>query len=420
MPDIKKGGLQLDWTTVSYRSVFLALLAVLVAGSIAAYFVFPDQTHPFVERIANTVKGWFPAKDGGGETPAGPSTQAHFTNIDGTVRVKKANSPGAWVKADYGLPLEQGDVVQTMSEGIAKIAFADGSTYVIQQDSLVTIEESTTNGVQQNKVAMRVVSGDITLNTSDVPSTHAVEIDESSTTAGRDSAVQAHNRGSAPDVMVTKGTADFKMGTTAEKIAPFQRVSFDPEKQTVNKKQEIKPPVLMTPANRMPVFVAANNRTTELSWTPVDDISTYHVMVARNPYFSSLEKDVHINGTSYKLGALEDGIYYWVVQSEDDEGHESIKSDQGQFTVVTKGTDGFSLALEINQLIQHSHVIEIKGSTQPGARVMVNGQQVPDMALDGSFTYFTPPLPTGENLITITAQNEKGAVNTAQKTVLIQ
>jgi hypothetical protein len=418
VPDIKKGGLQLDWTTVSYRSVFLAVLAVFVAAAIASYFVFPDQTHPFVDKVEASVKNWFPEKPGG-ETPAGPSTQAHFTNIDGTVRVQKAGSP-TWVKADYGLPLEQGDHVQTMAEGIAKVAFADGTTYVIQQDSLVTIEESSTNSAQQNKVAMRVVSGDITLNTSDVPSTHAVEIDESSTTAGRDSAVQAHNRGAAPDVMVTKGTADFKIAGVTEKVQPFQRVSFDPEKQTVTKKQEIKPPVLMAPANRMPVFVPANARTTELSWTPVDDISTYHVKVSRNPYFSSLEKDAHINGTSYKIDRLEDGKYYWVVQSEDDEGHQSIDSDKGEFTVVTKGAEGLSLALEINQLIQTGHVIEIKGSTQPGARVMVNGEQVPGMAVDGSFTYFTPPLPSGENLITITAQNEKGAVNTTQKTVVIQ
>jgi hypothetical protein len=417
--DIKKGGLHVDWTTVSYRSVFLALLGILFAGSVASYFIFPDQTHPFVDKIAAIVKNWFPSKDGGTETPTGPSTQAHFTNIDGTVRVRKSGSPN-WMKADYGLPLEQGDVVQTMSEGIAKVAFADGSTYVIQQDSLVTIEESSTNSVQQNKVSMRVVTGDITLNTSDVASTQEVKIDESSTTAGRDSALQAHNRGSSTDVMVLKGTAEVKIGTVNEKVQPFQRVTIDPEKQTITKKQEIKPPVLLTPANRMPVFVAANARNVELSWTPVDEISTYHVRVSRNPYFSSVEKEAHITGTSYKVGPLEEGKYYWIVQSEDDDGHESIESDKGEFTMVTKGAEGLSLALEINQFIQLAHVIEIKGTTQPGARVMVNGEQVPGMAPDGTFTYFTPPLPSGENLITITAQNEKGAVNTTQKTVVIQ
>src|SRR5262249_16454709 len=157
----------------------------------------------------------------------------------------------------------------------------------------------------------------------DVASTQEVKIEQSSTTAARDSALQAHNRGSAPDVMVIKGSADFKMGSVHEKVQPFEKVYFDPEKQTVSKKQEINPPVLLTPAHRMPVFVSANARTADLSWTPVEEISTYHVRVSRNPYFSSLEKDAHINGTNYKVGPLEEGKYYWVVQSEDDDGHQS-------------------------------------------------------------------------------------------------
>ena len=39
---------------------------------------------------------------------------------------------------------------------------------------------------------------------------------------------------------------------------------------------------------------------------------------------------------------------------------------------------------------------------------------------DGKFRYFMPPLPTGESVITITAQNAKGGVNTQQQKVVIQ
>jgi len=51
---------------------------------------------------------------------------------------------------------------------------------------------------------------------------------------------------------------------------------------------------------------------------------------------------------------------------------------------------------------------------------MVNGREVPLVADDGTFHYFTPPLPNGENLLTITAQNSKGGVNTHQEKVVIQ
>jgi hypothetical protein len=51
---------------------------------------------------------------------------------------------------------------------------------------------------------------------------------------------------------------------------------------------------------------------------------------------------------------------------------------------------------------------------------MVNGFEVPSVKSDGSFSFFTPALPAGENVITITAQNSKGGVKTLQKKVVIQ
>jgi hypothetical protein len=51
---------------------------------------------------------------------------------------------------------------------------------------------------------------------------------------------------------------------------------------------------------------------------------------------------------------------------------------------------------------------------------MVNGEEVPTVDADGSFMYFTHPLPDGENTITITAQNARGGVKTKQQQVMIQ
>ena len=62
----------------------------------------------------------------------------------------------------------------------------------------------------------------------------------------------------------------------------------------------------------------------------------------------------------------------------------------------------------------------MRGRTDPDARVMVNGAEVPLINADGSFRYFTRPLTVGESTITVTAQNVRGGVNTKQQTVLIQ
>jgi hypothetical protein len=65
-------------------------------------------------------------------------------------------------------------------------------------------------------------------------------------------------------------------------------------------------------------------------------------------------------------------------------------------------------------------VIEVTGKTQIGARVMVNGREVPMITAEGTFHYFTPPLATGEAVITVTAQTSQGGVNTQQKKIIIQ
>ncbi|MCI0561822.1 MAG: hypothetical protein MN733_25325 [Nitrososphaera sp.] len=64
-------------------------------------------------------------------------------------------------------------------------------------------------------------------------------------------------------------------------------------------------------------------------------------------------------------------------------------------------------------------MIEIRGETEAGARVMVNGQEVPEISPEGRFTFFTASLSSGQNTITITAQNAKGGVNTLTRKVII-
>jgi hypothetical protein len=50
---------------------------------------------------------------------------------------------------------------------------------------------------------------------------------------------------------------------------------------------------------------------------------------------------------------------------------------------------------------------------------MVNGQEAV-VDPEGKFSHFTNPLPPGENLITITAQNTKGGYNIVSRPVNIQ
>lgn len=130
--------------------------------------------------------------------------------------------------------------------------------------------------------------------------------------------------------------------------------------------------------------------------------------------------DRKVDSATVVVTGLPVGAYYWSIQSYDAAGKESVESEKNRFTIVAKSKEKVVLPLAIDPFVQHGHVIEVTGTTEVGARVMVNGKEVPLVSDDGTFHYFTPPLPNGENLITVTAQNAKGGVNTHQEKVVIQ
>lgn len=73
-----------------------------------------------------------------------------------------------------------------------------------------------------------------------------------------------------------------------------------------------------------------------------------------------------------------------------------------------------ALPLEIQPLVYHGHIVEIKGRTEPEATVLINGERVPLVLGDGSFTFFAY-VPARNFRITITAQNRNGATKTLQQ-----
>ena len=205
-------------------------------------------------------------------------------------------------------------------------------------------------------------------------------------------------------------------------LSTWEKVSFQSQSKTMERATEIGPPTPITPGNMMPVFINAGEKTKEVefAWTPMANAAEYRLRISHNPYFSSLLLDRKVETPSVVVTGLPVGAYYWSIQSYDAAGKESVESEKNRFTIIVKTKEKIELSLEIDPLVQHGHVIEVTGKTEVGARVMVNGREVPIVSDDGTFHYFTPPLANGENLITVTAQNSKGGVNTHQEKVVIQ
>lgn len=425
MAQKRKSAFQISYVTITYRSVLMGMLGVILLAGVVMYFAFPDTANKLVlEGQISLGKLLNKMGFSGGATGSAPEPgpqQAHFTNIDGNVRVRKA-STNAWVVADYSLALERGDVVQTSPEGVAKVVFTDGTNYTVKPGSLITIQENSVNAAQQTKVAVQVTTGKVDLATSTLASGSKSQVimgDATATIASESSAeVMNDIRADQHEILIKKGSGEvIRQGQTLP-LESYTKASFSSNSKEMLKTRELQPPTLISPAPFQNVFIDQGSKGVNFSWAPVDNVREYHIKISRNPSFTGPGVDDRKAATQVLVTNLQEGSpYYWQVRSIGPDGKESIESETYRFTIVPKGTG--SLALELGDFVQMGHVIEVKGHTEPNARVMVNGQEAV-VASDGAFRHFTNPLPTGENLITVTAQDAKGGVNTVTRPITIQ
>src|SRR4051812_23083917 len=270
--------------------MILAGLGVFFA---AAHFAFPQYTQSAVNAAGKTAGRLLEMVAGAAGTPGksgeAGSQQAHITALDGTVRVKKAGI-NTWVNADYNIPLEKGDVIQTSSEGMAKIVFGDGTNYTVKQDSLIVIEENSANDQQQTNVTVAVSSGTVDLATGTYVQGSKSQVTVAGATASlspESAAVVSNNpKTDTHEILVKKGAGEVTRNGETVSLADWEKVNWD-ESHRMEKSKDIGPPTPISPANMMAVVNAGDPKPVEFSWTPMKNAVAYHLKIARNPYFTT-------------------------------------------------------------------------------------------------------------------------------------
>ncbi len=417
---------EVEWTTISYRTItFYAILALLLVCFIL-YLIAPNYFGQKARLALAAISASLVRTNGADTTTA--TRDAHFVNIDGTVRVKKGQSQ-QWIRADYNTSLERGDFIQTGSDGVARIIFADGTNYVLKPDSLIVVEESREDPVTKaTKVAVQVTSGAVDLSTGKFEvkgSTSQVSFENAVANLGEDSraAVRNDSTKNVHELTVDQGQADVRRGSTSVRLGQYDQVTFASEQPGLIRQKVIAPPSLVSPRN-MELTVSRDPKTTpvEFGWSEVPGAVAYRLQVSPSGMFTNVVAERKIPGkTSTQLSGFDEGTYYWVVTSIDAKGVESQPSLPNRFNLVQQAEAGTKAFLEITRIIQHGKVVEVVGRTEPGSTVIINNEQAFYIAPDGTFRHFTSPLPkSGSNQITITAQNRRGDTNTIRKSIVIE
>src|ERR1700685_2419476 len=416
-PKPKISRVEVYWHTVTYKTVALCVILIIGAILAASYFTFPDVSGKILKRLNEAVS----AHDAGVATIN--ARQARFVNLDGKVQVKKVNSV-EWQSADYQLTLDKGDLIQTGPEGVARMAFADGTTYTVKGDTLVTVEENIVEADRASQVGVHISSGQVDLQTGAWPvagSKAEVSFEDAVADARANSklAVTSDPDTKEHQVTVDTGSAELNRGNEHVSIGQYERATLPPDGSAIIKTPVLAPPQLLEPLNLQPIILAdPKHDPIHFSWKAAATAKMYQFEVSTTTMFNHIVMEKRTGATSVDIPGLDPGDYFWRVRAIDDKNNVSDESESYKFTLVTQGKEQ-DMLLEVDDTQLQGSVVEVIGRTEPGAALIINGAAVADIKPDGHFRYFTDPMTRGSHTIVITGQNRRGGTAIKRVDVVI-
>jgi hypothetical protein len=404
----------LDWFTISYKTLYtaVAILGLLAAGGGYYYYTrtAPPPTLP-------------------PERPAQAATSARFTQLEGSVKVRRIGSLD-WVDADKTMVLRKSDLVKTGAGAVAQINFFDDTVVDLRPDSLLTIEETSENpATKERRVSAQISSGAVDFTASarkvkgsetafstptltatigDQGARGVVAVDQAGTSAV--SVLQG-----SQVVQTTSGTKVNLAAGTALKVDGAGKVSPVVVLPGV--------PTLEAPPHQAEIsYLDPSRSTTLLAWKAIPAATSYHLMLDYSPRFNRpLVDRTSLKDRSQEIRGLEPGKYFWKVAAVDKDGVEGFFSDTALFTVTrpaAASAAGPPPPLTLETLEVRGNILQVKGRTEPGARITVNGHRV-DVREDGSFNEYLSLDKAGKQEVVVRATGINGGVKETRRPVSV-
>ncbi len=404
------------WTAITYKTVILYVLLALTIVSAGIYLAKPDLPSIIIKKLSKAVS------DQEIDSTAGDQKHAKFVNLDGKVQVKKVNSV-QWVEADYRTVLDKGDLVQTGPDANARITFGEGTTYTVKPDTLVTVEENSTDNDKPSSVAVRINLGQVDLatpNWTSPDSKAAVSAEDAvaQLRANSRAAVKTDPEKKESEIVVSSGGAQVRRGAEKFDLAPYEKATI-PNGGPIQRSTVLAPPELVEPLNLAPI-ISENPKASPVrfEWKPVPNAVSYTLRISTTAMFTKTVKEAPVKGTAVDITGLEAGDYFWNVTATDGKKQTSEVGEIFKFSLVAQGKTQ-EMVLEITGTQVVGHTAEIVGRTEPGAALIVNGQSVPNIAPDGNFRHFTEPLAPGQHTISIIGSNRRGGTAMKQVSIVV-
>src|SRR5262245_21800698 len=287
-----------EWFTVSYRTIYLAVGGLILAAGLVYYFVFAKAERTPVE------------------TPAPPSvTAARFRSLEGNVRVKPVGQ-FEWIPADSNMILRKSDLVRTGPGAAAEITFFDGTVVHVRPDSLITIEETSENpATKERRVAWHISSGEVIFNAPNKTEGRTDITTPNTTVTTTKQAEGGIKVGEAGDsaIRLFRGSGvqvETKTGGKVE-LASNELLHVDADGNPGSKIALPSVPLLLAPPHQAEISYPDPQRaTTLLAWRTVPGATGYHFQIDYSSSFSRPIKDVpNWKEAAVELRGLDVGKY---------------------------------------------------------------------------------------------------------------
>jgi hypothetical protein len=466
-PNPQKPRIVLDWFTVSYRSVFLAGLAVLLVAAAAVWWIWlapsgdrreaqeairrasdkvaEASTYPAAPRLdefrgsarvaldeartAFGAKRWEDARYAAmrseslaqkaidvarGEGAA--DREVRLSRMEGDVRVKRIGE-FAWEPAERNMVLRVGDQIKTAENGSAEILYFSGTRTTIERGSLLEIRQIADDpATNVRQVKEKLSWGEILASTQRNARGSFHEVATEAVTArveeGGDFrvAVDKDKKTAAFDALT--GTVQLDAGDRKESLAPGERVRATAEGRLFAKENLPGVPRLIAPVDQR-VFVHEDPKAaqTTLSWEPVEGAQRYRLVISNRPLFASPLYEADRRETTVVVDAVPAGEYFWRVAAVGPEGATGPFSEPRRFRITSQKIrdreDSTAPELQVTEKVQTGSMLILNGKTEPGAVLWVDDEKV-EVSEDGSFYAVVRLRKEGVNEIVLVVQDAAG------------
>jgi len=340
-----------------------------------------------------------------------------FNKIEGDVRIKRAGA-FSWQSANTRMNLQVGDQVKTSSNGSAEVIYFDGTVSRVAPGSLLEIRDLYEDPVTKvRRVREKLTWGEVRASTQKrnvSGSYHEVTTDKLAARVEEAGEFRiTHDRQDKTSVVdVFGGRVELKTPSRQATVQAGERVRATADGRLSAKESLPGVPRLLLPSDqRVFVFEEPGQEKITLSWETLSKAGAYRLMIADKPLFTETLYDAERKGDKAVIEGLAPASYFWKVAAISKSGTPGPFSTARRFRVssqrIRDRTDNEPPRLDVSEFVPIGQMVIINGDTEPDAKLWIDNNKV-DVFEDGTFNAVVKLRREGLNQLLIVAQDPAG------------